>query len=156
MVLSKCNDNNKNGEKSIIVQNASFVSELFEKSSESINIGQNKYILEAYLWRDFQPISPPDGRPLSAINRLVNVDSTDISEKVDLIEQYVIKNDSVWIAPYDHTSPHTPEFRIEKISGNGPKWGPEIYVDVIAKVRDINTGTDYFIRKENVNILRTD
>jgi len=157
MALSTCDkDNDNNGNKSKAVQDAQLVLELFDKSSETLKIGQEEYILEAYLWRDFQPISPPDGKPLSSINRLINVDSTDISLKVDLVEQYVIKNDYVWITPYDHTSPHTPGFRIEKISRNGPKWGPDIHVDVIAKVRDLDTDRNYFIRKENVNILRTD
>lgn len=49
-----------------------------------------------------------------------------------------------------------PDYKIEKISREGPKWGPEIYVDVISKVHDANTNRNYYVRVKNIYVERTD
>jgi hypothetical protein len=134
-----------------------FVLELNSKASDTLIIGSNKYVLDAYLYRDFMPISPSDGKALISINRLRDIDSTEISDNIDLIEQYVINNDSIWISKYENEpSVSQPKYKIERVSRDGPKWGPKIYVDVISKVHDSETNNDYYIRTKNIYIERTD
>ena len=133
------------------------ISELNSKSYDTLIIESNKLVLDAYLWRDFMPISPSDGKAMISINWLRDIDSTEILDNIDLIAQYVIYNDSIWIAEYENeTRPTQPDYKIEKISREGPKWGPKIYVDVISKVRDFNTNNDYYIRIKNIYVERTD
>ena len=133
------------------------ISELNSKSYDTLIIESNKLVLDAYLWRDFMPISPSDGKAMISINWLRDIDSTEILDNIDLIEQYVIYNDSIWIAEYENeTSTTQPDYKIEKISREGPKWGPKIYVNVISKVRDSNTNNDYYIRIKNIYVERTD
>jgi hypothetical protein len=133
------------------------ISELNSKSYDTLIIESNKFVLDAYLWRDFMPISPSDGKPMISINWLIDIDSIEISDNIDLIEQYVIYNDSIWIAEYENESSSTqPDYKIEKISREGPKWGPKIYIDVISKVHDSNTNRDYYIRIKNIYVERTD
>ncbi len=133
------------------------ISELNSESYDTLIIESNRFVLDAYLWRDFMPISPPDGKPMISINWLIEVDSIEIPDNIDLIKQYVIYNDSIWISEYENESgPTQPEYKIEKISREGPKWGPKIYVDVISKVRDSDTNNDYYIRIKNVYVVRTD
>lgn len=133
------------------------ISELNSKSYDTLIIESKKFVLEAYLWRDFMPVSPPNGKPMISINWLINIDSTKMPDNIDLVEQYVIYNDSIWIAKYvDESTTTQPEYKISKISKEGPKWGPKIFVDVISKVHDSNTDNDYYIRIKDVYVLRTD
>jgi len=73
-------------------------------------------------------------------------------------QQYVIYGDSVWIANYEDEAPppSTLDYKIDKNSRNGPKWGPFVYVDVIAKISNTKTNQVYYLKREKVLILRTD
>lgn len=133
------------------------ISELNKTSLDTIIIGSNPYVLDAYLWRDFMPVSPPDGRPVISINWLRNLDSILIPNNIDLTKQYVIYGDSVWISDYEIESPPNQiEYKIEKVSRGGPKWGPHINVDVISKIHDSDANEYYFITLKNVYVERTD
>lgn len=138
-------------------KNKLLINDLNAKSVDTLELGGHKYVLNAYLWRDFMPVSPPDGQPLLSINDLIEVDSADVAATIELTKQYVIYQDSVWISTYDNsTRVVTPSFKIERISRNGPKWGPKVHVDVIAEVHDSGSQTDYYIREKHVLIARTD
>jgi len=76
------------------------VLELYGKATDTIMIDSHNYFLETYLWRDFQPISPPNGKPLISINWLVRADSNAIPDNIKMKLQYVVYGDSVWIADY--------------------------------------------------------
>jgi hypothetical protein len=132
------------------------INDLYAKSDTKIIIGTQEYFLEAYLWRDFMPISPPDGKPLISINWLVSSDSTPIPTNISMVKQFVIKNDSVWIADYEIPNLTSPDYKLHRTSRNGPKWGPHITVDVISKLTDTYTKTDYYLKLPNVYISRTD
>jgi len=129
-----------------------------EKAVETLTIGSNSFMLDAYLWRDFMPISPENGKPMISINWLVCTNSFKIPENISMVKQYVIYNDEVWEANYENEAPapSLPEYKKERISRNGPKWGPAIYVDVISQIRDTKTNKDYYIERKNVYVERTD
>lgn len=131
--------------------------QLNEKATDTLMTSSGTYILDAYIWRDFMPISPQDGRPMISINWLINLDSVKIPDNITLIKQHVIYKDSIWIADYTNESkPYLAEYKIEKISREGPKWGPKIYVDVISQVRDSYNNEDYYIRLKKTFVGRTD
>jgi hypothetical protein len=132
------------------------ITELNDKSTDTITINSKKYFLDAYLWRDFMPMSPPNGKSLISINWLICFDSTSIPENIKMIQQYVILNDSIWIADYEDGSRQTPSFKIEKISHDGPKWGPWTSVEIISKITNIKTSQDFYLKRDKVNIGRTD
>jgi hypothetical protein len=133
------------------------ISELSNKALDTLLIDSKKYVLAAELWRDFQPISPSGGKALISINWLICTDSVKIPNNIDLIKQYVIYEDFIWSPNYENKVIFDePEFKIKKISRNGPKWEPKIYVDVISKIHDSNTNKDYFLKLNNVHIDRED
>ncbi|MDA9898308.1 hypothetical protein N9D69_01915 [Flavobacteriales bacterium] len=133
------------------------IMQLNSKSYDTLIIESNKLVLDAYLWRDFMPISPPDGKTMISINWLRDIDSTEILDNIGLIEQYVIYNDSIWIAEYENeTSTTQPDYKIKKRSREGPKWGPNICVDVISKICDSNSNNDYYIKIKDIYVERTD
>ncbi|MBW6458562.1 MAG: hypothetical protein K0B52_05295 [FCB group bacterium] len=145
-----------NSHESGIYHDPEFILELRENATDTLRVDGTKYVLEAYLWRDFMPVCPPDGQPLIAANYLVNLDSVAVPDRFDLILQYVIKDDSVWIAEYSGTVYYPAEYKIARNSTNGPMWGPLITVDVIARLRDSETQTDHLLKCDSVMIVRTD
>ncbi len=157
-ILTSCNKkdeiiNNDNENDVIVVKD--FITELYNKSVDTLEIASRKYIIDAELWRDFMPPSPPNGYPLIAINWLLPIDTLQMPNNIDLIEQYVVFNDSIWITGYENNNPPSLHLII-KVSRNGPKWGPHLYVDVFSKIHDSITNIDYFLKKKNVYINRTD
>ena len=129
-----------------------------EKAVDTLTIGSNSFVLDAYLWRDFQPVTPPNGKPMISINWLINTNLVKIPDNISMVKQYVFYNDEIWVADYESEAPapSLPEYKLERISRNGPKWGPDIYVDVISQIRDSQSNKDYYIKRENVYVLRTD
>ena len=133
------------------------ISELRAMVTDTLLLDSRTYVLDAYLWRDFQPISPNNGKALISINWLICTDSVKIPAHLDLVKQFVIYGDVVWVSDYSNeTSGNELEFKIKKVSREGPKWGPHVSVDVISQIHDSNTDKDYYVGLKNVYIDRTD
>lgn len=151
-LLISCEKNNDNS----VRYDRILISELNLKAVDTLEIESGSYVLDAYLWRDFQPFCPPDGRPLISLNWFINIDSIAIPGNIDLIKQYVIYNDLVWISVYeDESRPPQPEYMIEKVSREGPKWGPDVEVDIISIVYNSETNQEYYLRLKDVHIDQT-
>ena len=129
-----------------------------EKALDTLMIGSNSFVLDAYLWRDFMPISPENGQPMISINWLVSTDLAKIPDNISMVKQYVFFEDKIWIAEYENEAPapSLPAYKLERISRNGPKWGPKIYVDVISNIYDSKTNKNYYIERKGVYVERTD
>ena len=134
------------------------IEQLKGKAVDTLIIGSNSFVLDAFLWRDFMPISPKDGKPMIAINWLISTGSVKIPDNISMVKQYVIYKNEIWEADYENEdpAPSLPEYKMERISRNGPKWGPNIYVDVISKIHNSKTNKDYYIERKNVYVARTD
>jgi len=125
---------------------------------DTLTIGSNSFVLDASLWRDFQPISPENGKPMISINWLMSTDSVKIPDNISMVKQYVIYKDEIWAANYEEvaSTSGSSEYKIERISRDGPKWETGIFVDVIAQIHDSQTNKDYYIIRKNVLVERTD
>lgn len=111
--------------------------------------------MEAYLWRDFMPPTPPDGQPLIASIRIKTVNSTPIPLDIKAEKLYVINQQEVWVSDFSNESrPPQPDSQIGKIARDGPKWGPGILVDVIVMLSDSQNNI-YYIRITDQNINAT-
>jgi hypothetical protein len=126
-------------------------------SPDTLNIENHSIVLTTYLWRDFQPISPPNGKPLIALVYIEISDSSNIPSSMNSDAIYIVYNNQVWKSffsteerPPDEMKP----FRLTKIARNGPKWGPNVYVDVI--VRILVGDKVYLLRASEQYIGRTD
>ena len=122
---------------------------------DTIETGGKKIILTSYLWRDFMPVSPPDGKPLIALIMIESVDSSDISGFIKPEAVYVVNENEVWSSFFeDEIPPDNSPFRLTRIARDGPKWGPGIFVDVIVL---LNVGRDEkLLRASDQYINRTD
>ncbi|MBN1695433.1 hypothetical protein JW879_08540 [candidate division WOR-3 bacterium] len=125
---------------------------------EQIEIDDREYILETYLWRDFMPVSPPDGQPLIALIWVTAIDSLAFPSSIDANRLYIVNDEQLWETEFsDEDRPVNPsrEHQLEKIARDGPKWGPNIQVEVIVKVVDGENNT-YLLRASDQWIHRTD
>jgi len=122
---------------------------------EKVEIDGQHYTIETYLWRDFMPVSPPDGKPLIALIRVTEIDSQTIPETLDATKLWVINGDDLWETGFsDEQRPYTEPFQLEKVARDGPKWGPGIYVTVVVKIEYGNS--TYLIKASDQLIERTD
>lgn len=126
-----------------------------QAAPEKIEIGGSEYTLETYLWRDFMPISPPDGKPLIARVKIKAPGETAISSKIDATRLWVVKGKEIWETEFTNEERPTAGDTLEKVGRNGPKWGPRISVDVVVKVIDLKSGKNYLLRASNQGIYGT-
>jgi len=130
--------------------------ETLHAAPETLSVaGQNIY-LSTYMWRDFMPISPPDGKPLIAVVYIGTTDSTDISTEIDADVIYVIKGNEIWRA-YLHKeefpSYQNPPRGLIKVARDGPKWQTQILVDVVVNVNYRNN--NYLLKAKDQFISET-
>ena len=124
---------------------------------ETLSIDGREFILESYLWRDFMPISPPDGKPLIAIIWIVASDSLALPAQLDADRIYVVLGNDMWES--EVTAPEGPDsgseaYKLERIARDGPKWGPDVFVDVIVRV--VADNEIHYLRASDQMIFRTD
>ena len=116
---------------------------------ESAVINGRTYRLTADLWRDFQPVAPPDGQPLRAVVRVNPDDNMPLPDDVAIDRVWVVNGKEQWSPGLTDQS--------EKLVANltdGPKWGPGVNVDVV--VRLARGKETWLLRAEGLPITRTD
>jgi hypothetical protein len=122
----------------------------------SVVLAGKSLVLDAYLWRDFMPISPPDGKPLTAVLRVRTDDGSDVPATVVVDMVWVLKGADTWSTlPREERSRSETAPIYELLARDGPKWGPGITVDVVVRLRD-QSGRDALLRVANRPIQRTD
>ena len=141
---------------SISPQEPSYETDVLLAGPETVSIGGQEYALETFMWRDFAPITPPGGQPLIAIIWVTEVDSLSIPQGLDATILFVINDDEVWETPFsdEDPSPLTPEYKLEKVARDGPKWGPDILVAVVVQI--VIDGSTYLLKASDQYIGRTD
>jgi hypothetical protein len=113
-------------------------------------------VLESDLWRDFQPSSPPNGKPLIALVRVRATGGAPILPSVRVVGLWVVNGTDVWTAtPREEQQRDPGASTFEVVAREGPKWGPGITVDVIAGLRD-GAGAVSLLRAPAQRIKRTD
>ena len=110
--------------------------------------------IRAYLYRDFMPISPPDGKPLIAVIRILSVDSSAIPATVTADSAWVYNGSAVWKTPVAERQPRNVSY-LEVVAADGPKWGPGIVVDLVVRLRD-GAGQTFLLEAPRQLISRTD
>ena len=122
----------------------------------TVDVQGRSLSLEAHLWRDFMPVAPPDGQPLAAVLR-VHASGGSPPAGLEAMAVWILHQDQIWMSealdvmPPD--SPAPPYY--EAVARGGPKWGPDVRVDVIVRLRDA-IGRTYLLRAPDQLIQRTD
>ena len=127
-----------------------------ESAPDSLDLAGVRLVLWTNLWRDFQPIAPPDGKPLIALIRLAETDSMSIPSEVSPNYIWVLNGDQVWASRLSSENrPPTPEYQVERVARDGPKWGPGINVDVVVGIQ-VRDEPMTFVAAREQPIFRTD
>jgi hypothetical protein len=155
-LLSGCGGGNSPSTVTMVTTDASLASRL-RTAEETVTLSSGQVLsLKPYLWRDFQPVSPSDGKPLIASFRVRIADDTPLPEGVTVNAAWVLYGNAVWSSqPVAEYASPSGSSSFEVMSRNGPKWGPNVAVDVIVQVRDARNAT-YLLQSANQNIHRTD
>ena len=92
--------------------------------------------LAASLGRDFMPISPPDGKPLTGVLRIKAEDGLPVPTTIVGDSAWVIRQAEIWstsvIPEPRESSAAWYDLRVT----DGPKWNPGDTVDVVVRLRD--------------------
>ncbi len=123
---------------------------------ERVSIGGTDLLLGAELWRDFMPISPPDGKPLAALVWVATRDSSRLTIPIEADSCWVIYGDSAWVSaltkePVSEADSVAVRFR----TSGGPKWGPGVTVDVVVRLIP-TSGGGLLLKAAGRTISRTD
>ena len=155
VLISRCslfdfdNDNNDGpGELNLIL----------EDIPDTLKIENKSIILKTEMWRDFQPISPQNGKPLIAIFWIKTIDSTSLPEGIEADAAWIICEDEIWDTYFLDEEPPDYEvqpYQLYKIARDGPKFGPNIYADVVVRIID-NMNIIYYLKAKDQYIYRTD
>lgn len=116
-----------------------------------VSVDGKALVLGAELWRDFMPVSPPDGQPLVAVLQLRTQDGSPAPAGVALRQVYVVFSDQLWAAEPRREDPGSDRW----VARNGPKWAPGARVDVVVRLEGAD-GKAYLLRAPDVTIGRTE
>jgi hypothetical protein len=118
-------------------------------------VGGKSLILVAQLWRDFMPISPPDGKPLAGALRIQAVDGSNVPADVAADTAWIIRGAEAWATFVAPAAGRSAGPVYEVTFSDGPKWGPGEAVDVVVRLRDA-AGHVALVRAPRQVIGRTD
>jgi hypothetical protein len=123
---------------------------------EEVTVDGLSVRLETYLWRDFQPVAPPDGQPLIAVLRVMTTDGTPVPPTLHADQAWVIADGVSWAASVREEQGRvagSPSFEV--VARDGPKWGPGIAVDVVIRLR-ASSGAPVLLSARGQSIHRTE
>ncbi|MGE4289005.1 MAG: hypothetical protein AB7E36_09965 [Salinivirgaceae bacterium] len=152
--LSSCEKDKLAGD---IIDDLTFIDNLYTHSSDTLQIDQQKIMLQTNLYRDFFPGVPVDNRShrLIAVLYLVNLDSTLITSGFKASRLYVIHTGQAWVSEPENTNENNlPNYKKCLTSINGPEWETGIRVDVVISLTDLTTNTEKLLIARNQLIER--
>lgn len=123
----------------------------------TVEIDGREMLLRTAMWRDFMPVSPPDGRRLIAIFTVFTADSSELPTGLTATAGFVIDGEDVWATRFTGEEPAPSEnlpFQLVETAREGPRFGPDILVDAVVRLED-DAGQLYLLRAENQYIGAT-
>ena len=124
----------------------------------TIDLGGKTLRLTTAMWRDFQPISPPDGKPLIAVFYVMTTDSTEFPAGVRFDHAWVVLERQVWSTGFTGEERPPSEqlsWQQVEVARNGPRFGPGVTAEAVVRVRDAD-GETCLLRATDQPIERTD
>lgn len=109
--------------------------------------------IRAELFRDFMPVSPPQGRPMFAVIRLSEVDSLAIPAGIVPDHLWALQPPRTWSTPLEDPGFPPDSTQIWREAGCGPLWDPGTFATVLVRVR--TPQGDRFVRRDSVAITAT-
>ena len=119
-----------------------------------INVEGVEVLLQAYLYRDFAPVSPPNGQPMIASVRVKAVNQRALPSSLRPESLHVVHGSEVWSAEPVRESISSDPTQMEFVARGGPKWATGSTVDVVLRLR--HGSTTLLLKAPAQQIHRTD
>jgi hypothetical protein len=156
LLAAGCNDAPKDPIRPIVHPVPEFSTQELLAAPEALKFSGIAFDVTAALWRDFQPVSPPEGRGLAAA-----VEATALGEPVypsEIVSAYVwvLWGDDrweSWLKPQG--SPAGEPATMRYGAADGPLWGPGIEVEVVVGFRT-SSSVVHLVKIPGVPVTRTD
>jgi hypothetical protein len=110
--------------------------------------------LTAFLTRDFMPISPPDGKPLGGVLRIQTENGTPVPAGIIVSASWILFNSETWSTSVEQRPRAETGPNYEVVVRDGPKWGPDVMVDIVVRVHD-SAGAESLLRAPQQLIIGT-
>ncbi len=127
--------------------------EMLNSAPKNLTVDGIELSMETDLWRDFMPISPPDGKPLIARIEIRAQDERTLPEQLNADAVWVVYEDQVWGTRLTETQFEHDSTRLVKVARNGPKFGPGENATVV--VRIVYGDETYLLRNTGQEIIQT-
>jgi len=121
--------------------------------------------LSSYAWRDFAPSSSnTNGNPLMVTVKLTSADKEALPNGVRMERVWVLFGEQVWEVSNLRGAGHDrdkdrwincsniPE--CQATVREGPQWGPEVFVDVVVRLKD-SEGKEHLLRAPKQKVIGT-
>ena len=119
---------------------------------DTLLVGEYTFVVDAHLNRDFMPPTSPDGGPMSAGVEFREVAQKEYEYPIHDPTLYVVNGMAMWTASMiERSDDYFPDYVRYFSAWSGPKWGPDIVVDVVFQFRD-DSGTVRHIIARGINI----
>lgn len=119
-------------------------------SPVAVQIDNDSMFLTTYVWRDFMHTTGKDGSGLYCSNQLTYKDSLPIPAGLKFKTQYVINGNQVWTNQHVDIDDQESNLIRAGING-GPKWGPNIFVDVVCEFEIDNQTYRIIAKQQKIN-----
>ncbi len=122
--------------------------DILKAAPDSLLIEDKVIKLSTYMAVDMMPSTDPNpDRNYMVITYIKTIDSTDFPSSVDAESVYIIYNNEVLNAYLEHSEYPHDTFKIVKNAKIEPKWGYDIYPDVVVSITFKNK--TYLLRADN-------
>ncbi|MFX1488648.1 MAG: hypothetical protein ACFFBI_05835 [Promethearchaeota archaeon] len=113
-------------------------------ASEEVEINGIKYTLDTFIHRDFFPPAPPNGEPLIAVIYVHAVDTDEFPLSTRIKRLWLIdEGNIISTLATEYCSVDGSTYIM--VFHDGPKWEPEIYIDVIVKLKSRYSSPQYLL-----------
>lgn len=112
---------------------------------ETTMVNGRAVYLTTQLWRDFMPISPPDGKPLGGVVFITAMDGMVFGNAISSDAVWLVHNQEVWKGWLTNASNGGRTNQLAKSFSDGPKWKPGVSVDVVVRLNNDQNNV-YFLR----------
>lgn len=123
---------------------------------DTLRYANFELVIDAHLNRDFMPVAPPDGNPMSAWILLREVSETGFPEIIRDPTLYVVYGRFMWVVRLSEGLVREDRpWEQQYYADSGPKWGPGEKVDAVLGFMD-DERMDHLVIARDVMISRSD